>query len=188
MDTIITRSAIADDLETFYRFEQGIIATERPFDATLKDGHIHYYDLKAMITAPDVELAVALDSDKVVGSGYARITGSKVYLVSGSTVVGGTITTVGTGQIISNPGDTNTLQAVSNTGWCYARRCLLVGRRDALVIAVGFLFARRSRWRVFDNAGPYPALHGAVLNFGPFVGNGDEGNHIAFRQLLDRRR
>ena len=80
MDTITTRSAIDDDLETLYRFEQGIISTERPFDPTLKEGRIHYYDLRAMIGAPDVELAVALDGSKVVGSGYARVTGSKIYL------------------------------------------------------------------------------------------------------------
>lgn len=80
MSEITTRSAIAVDLETLYRFEQGIITAERPFDNTLKEGHINYYDLAAMIDAPDVELAVATDGDRIVGSGYARIADSKVYL------------------------------------------------------------------------------------------------------------
>ena len=74
---MIVRSAIEADLETLYRFEQGIVATERPFDATLRSGHINYYDLKAMLTDPGVELAVVVDEDKVIGSGYARIVDSR---------------------------------------------------------------------------------------------------------------
>lgn len=80
VNKIIVRSAVKADLETLYKFEQGIITAERPFDATLKDVHIHYYDLAAMVDAPDVELAVAIDDDSVIGSGYARITDSKPYL------------------------------------------------------------------------------------------------------------
>lgn len=33
-----------------------------------------------MVGASDVELAVAIDGDKIVGSGYARIIDSKTYL------------------------------------------------------------------------------------------------------------
>jgi len=80
MDEIIIRSATTNDLETLYRFEQGIITVERPFDPTLKEGEIHYYDLAAMIPAPNIELAVAEADGRVIGSGYARIEDSKVYL------------------------------------------------------------------------------------------------------------
>jgi GNAT superfamily N-acetyltransferase len=80
MNEIIVRSAVDNDLETLYRFEQGIITTERPFDPTLKEGHINYYDLAAMIPAPHIELVVAEAGGRVVGSGYARIEDSKVYL------------------------------------------------------------------------------------------------------------
>jgi GNAT superfamily N-acetyltransferase len=80
MDGIVVRSATFDDLETLYRFEQGIITTERPWDPTLKDGHIHYYDLRAMVTAPHIELAVAELDGKLIGSGYARPEDSKIYL------------------------------------------------------------------------------------------------------------
>ena len=49
MDKITTRKAVHSDLETLFEFEQGIIRTERPFDHTLKEGLIHYYDIEAMI-------------------------------------------------------------------------------------------------------------------------------------------
>jgi GNAT superfamily N-acetyltransferase len=80
MDTIIIRKAIAADLDTLYEFEQGIVTTERPFDHTLKEGEIHYYDLAAMIDANDVQLLVAECDGELVGSGYALIESVKNYL------------------------------------------------------------------------------------------------------------
>lgn len=80
MPEITIRKATHRDLDTLLRFEQGIIATERPFDKTLKPGHIHYYDLEAMIHASDVEVLVAQVNDEVIGSGYARIETAKPYL------------------------------------------------------------------------------------------------------------
>lgn len=77
---ITTRSAQQSDLDTLLAFEQGIVTAERPFDSTLKEGEIHYYDLAKMITAPDVEVIVAELNGEVIGSGYARITESKDYL------------------------------------------------------------------------------------------------------------
>lgn len=80
MDSILIRKAGLDDLEQLYAFEQGIIQTERPFDPTLKDDPIHYYDLKAMLFASDVELVVADTDGKIIGSGYVRIEKAKDYL------------------------------------------------------------------------------------------------------------
>ena len=80
MDKIIIRKATAADLDTLFEFERGIVTTERPFDDTLKEGEIHYYDLAAMIGADDVQLLVAQFGDQVVGSGYARIENVKNYL------------------------------------------------------------------------------------------------------------
>ena len=80
MEQIITRTATLADLDTLLEFEQGIIQTERPFDPTLKDGHINYYDIAAMIQAPHVEVLVAETDSGIIGSGYARIEDSKVYL------------------------------------------------------------------------------------------------------------
>ena len=80
MDHIITRKALIDDLDVLLGFERGIIATERPFDPTLKDGEIHYYDIAYMITAPNVEVIVAEYNNELIGSGYARIEDSKAFL------------------------------------------------------------------------------------------------------------
>ena len=73
MDNIIIRKAVQSDLDTLFEFEQGIVTTERPFDHTLKEGEIHYYDLEAMIGAEDVQLLVAECDGELAGSGYARI-------------------------------------------------------------------------------------------------------------------
>lgn len=68
------------DLPTLLSFEQGVVATERPFDETLKPGIIHYYDLRAMLQSTDVYVAVAVVDNEIVGSGYARIEEAKPYL------------------------------------------------------------------------------------------------------------
>lgn len=80
MEQINIRTATLADLDTLLEFEQGIIKTERPFDPTLKDGHINYYDIAAMIKTPYIEVVVAELGSEIIGSGYARIEDSKVYL------------------------------------------------------------------------------------------------------------
>jgi GNAT superfamily N-acetyltransferase len=80
MSQLTTRTASLADLPTLLQFEQGVIAAERPFDPTLKDGHINYYDLPAMIASPEVELIVAELDGLLVASGYARIESAKPYL------------------------------------------------------------------------------------------------------------
>jgi GNAT superfamily N-acetyltransferase len=79
MEKIKIRPANIDDLETLFEFEQGVIEAERPFDPTLKPGHIYYYDLHEMINADYVQLLVAEVDCKIVGSGYARIEKSKLF-------------------------------------------------------------------------------------------------------------
>ena len=80
MEPITIRPARLDDLPILLEFEQGIITAERPFDPTLREGEIHYYDIAAMITAIDVEVVVAEIGSEIIGSGYARIEQSKIYL------------------------------------------------------------------------------------------------------------
>jgi len=78
MDEIIIRPATFADMDTLLRFEQGVITAERPFDSTLKDEHINYYDLVGMIERPDIELLVAELNGELIGSGYARIISSGI--------------------------------------------------------------------------------------------------------------
>ena len=80
MDPIVIRPATFADMDTLLRFEQGVISAERPFDPTLRPGHIHYYDLEEMIRAPHIELLIAEEAGQAIGSGYARIEKARHYL------------------------------------------------------------------------------------------------------------
>ncbi|MEP6794402.1 MAG: GNAT family N-acetyltransferase [Saprospiraceae bacterium] len=80
MQNLVIRKALPGDLDTLLRFEQGVIHAERPFDQTLRNGTISYYDLPEMLTDPDVEVVVAELGKEIIASGYARIQKSKPYL------------------------------------------------------------------------------------------------------------
>ena len=80
MSLIVTRKATLSDLPTLRRFEQGVIAAERPFDCQIKEDPVHYYDLENMIEASHIELVVAELDGEVVGSGYARIENARHFL------------------------------------------------------------------------------------------------------------
>lgn len=77
---IKTRSATLDDLPILRVFEQGIIRSERPFDPTLDDDPISYYDLEALIRSGEAEVLVATSEKEVVASGFVRIAKAKPYL------------------------------------------------------------------------------------------------------------
>ena len=80
MDKVFFRSAEINDLGTLYAFEQGIISAERPFDPTLKNDPINYYDIQAMIEAKNTEVIVALINDVIIGAAYVKISKAKAYL------------------------------------------------------------------------------------------------------------
>ncbi|PKH67709.1 GNAT family N-acetyltransferase [Flavobacterium sp. ALD4] len=80
MSKINIRKARLEDLNILLEFEQGIITAERPYDPTLKEEKINYYDIEKMITAAHIEVVVAEIGAKIVGSGYARIETAKPYL------------------------------------------------------------------------------------------------------------
>lgn len=80
MPTINIRPASLADLSTLLAFEQDLITAERPFDPTLKDPPINYYDIEAMIKADHIHLLVAASGDELIGCGYARIETAKPYL------------------------------------------------------------------------------------------------------------
>jgi hypothetical protein len=58
MDLTIRRP-IPGDLTALLRFQQGIVEAERAFDPTIKDGSVHYYDIAALISSPEVHFLVA---------------------------------------------------------------------------------------------------------------------------------
>jgi hypothetical protein len=59
MSTINIRKAKLEDLNILLEFEQGIITAERPYDPTLKEGKINYYDISKMIIAEHITVLVA---------------------------------------------------------------------------------------------------------------------------------
>lgn len=80
MTNISVRKATIEDLPILLKFEQGVIAAERPFDPTIREGDINYYDLNAILAAENIAVFVALINDTIVGSGYARIEDARLYL------------------------------------------------------------------------------------------------------------
>jgi len=76
---MIVRAAKVEEIDTLLAFERGIVEAERPFDTTLKEGEIHYYDLIALIESPIAEVVVAEIDGQLVGSGYALIKEAKPY-------------------------------------------------------------------------------------------------------------
>ncbi|HBE67082.1 MAG TPA: GNAT family N-acetyltransferase [Planctomycetaceae bacterium] len=56
---VTARTARLSELPTLRRFEQGIVAAERPFDPTLLPDPIAYHDFESLMDSPDAEVAVA---------------------------------------------------------------------------------------------------------------------------------
>ncbi|WP_426058368.1 GNAT family N-acetyltransferase [Hymenobacter sp. B1770] len=79
MNEVYIRPATLNDLEALLRFEQGVIAAERPFDSTLREDPISYYNLPELLASPRAVLLVAERRQQIVGSGYARIQQAKAY-------------------------------------------------------------------------------------------------------------
>ena len=77
---IIIRKAVMSDMESLLRFEQGVIDAERPFDITMREDQIVYYDIDTLINAPHIEMLVAEMSSQLVGCGYVRIEDAKSHL------------------------------------------------------------------------------------------------------------
>ncbi len=67
------RSANKNDLGVLLEFEQEIIMAERPFNTTLKEGEIHFYDLRQLINDENAKVVVAQIDNEIIGSGYAEI-------------------------------------------------------------------------------------------------------------------
>lgn len=73
MPPIAIRKATPADLEALLRFQQSVVQAERPFDPTLQEGVIHYYDVPRMLESDEVEFLLATSGETPVGCGFARI-------------------------------------------------------------------------------------------------------------------
>lgn len=77
---MIIRKAKIEELETLLEFEQGIVKAERPFNSTLKDGEIHYYDLAKLVESDLSDVFVAEIDGEIAASGYVLEKEAKDYL------------------------------------------------------------------------------------------------------------
>jgi hypothetical protein len=62
MSTINIREEL-EDLNILLEFEQGIITAERPYDPTLQEGKINYYDIRKMIIAEHITVVAKIGSE-----------------------------------------------------------------------------------------------------------------------------
>ena len=67
------RPADKNDLTVLLEFEQEIIKAERPFNSTLKNSEIHFYDLHQLMGSQKAKVIVAEVDNEIIGSGYAAI-------------------------------------------------------------------------------------------------------------------
>jgi GNAT superfamily N-acetyltransferase len=78
--SLTTRPATRADLPVLLEFEQGIVAWERPFNPTLKPDPISYYDIGELIDLDSAEVVVALDGERIIGSGYVKVLQASDYV------------------------------------------------------------------------------------------------------------
>ncbi len=69
-----------EDLPILLDFEQQLIKAERPFDITIREDPVSYYDIKAMIDNDDACVLVIEHEGKIVASGYAITKRARHYL------------------------------------------------------------------------------------------------------------
>ena len=80
MDDILIREATIKDLEPLLEMEQGLISAEKPFDPTIRQPPVVYYDLKSMLQKEAYYVVVAEKDDQIVSSGYATVKPARPYL------------------------------------------------------------------------------------------------------------
>ena len=80
MDDFTLRYARPEDLDVLLSFEQALISAERPFDECIREDPVSYYDIKSIISDPDIAVVVALYQSDIVASGYCRPRKARSYL------------------------------------------------------------------------------------------------------------
>lgn len=80
MSHITVRQASTADLDVLERFQQGVVAAERPFDPTIDERPVRYYDIPGLLASQQAMFAVAELGGEIIGCGFARIEAAKEYL------------------------------------------------------------------------------------------------------------
>lgn len=79
-ERIEIRPAITADLPVLLQCEQEVILAERPFDSTIKNGTVTYYDLEGLLHHPKAKVLVACAGETIVATGYALEKPARHYL------------------------------------------------------------------------------------------------------------
>lgn len=74
------RTAKITDIPLLKEMEQGVIRAERPFDSTLGEDPISYYDLEGLLQNPKALVLVATHNERIVSCGYGLEKSAKPYL------------------------------------------------------------------------------------------------------------
>jgi len=80
MSELKIRPATEHDVDSLLAFERGVVAEERPLNATLKVGEVHYYDVAELVASDESMVLVAEVDGVLVGTGHASIKPSLDYL------------------------------------------------------------------------------------------------------------
>lgn len=76
---ISIRRATKADLPKLAEFLQFLVVAERPFDPTLKEGEIFYYNVEEFISDEKSEILVIDYKHQIIGCGYAQIRSAKPF-------------------------------------------------------------------------------------------------------------
>ena len=74
------RPAKEEEIQVLLNFEQKLIEFEKPFDPTLKDGNISYYNILSKIKNKDSLVLVVEYNNEIIGSGFGDIIRAKPFL------------------------------------------------------------------------------------------------------------
>jgi ribosomal protein S18 acetylase RimI-like enzyme len=80
MNPISIRRATIEDLPVLQKFEQGVIEWERPFDKTIAEDPVWYYDLEGLILDEQKAVLVAIHENRIVGCGIGMEKEARHYL------------------------------------------------------------------------------------------------------------
>ncbi|WP_047244640.1 GNAT family N-acetyltransferase [Maribacter thermophilus] len=79
-ENIIIREAQKTDLPVLLQCEQEVIAAERPYDPSIRNETVTYYNLLDLMKNSRAVVLVACDKDKIVATGYALEKPARHYL------------------------------------------------------------------------------------------------------------
>ena len=74
------RKATLNDIPHLMNLEQCVVNEERAFNSSIKAKKAFYYDIEDLISNDNSYLLVAENKNSIVGTGYAQIRESKLYL------------------------------------------------------------------------------------------------------------